>query len=382
MHITHVISGLDPRAGGPPAALFGLARALKAVGVDLTVVSTWQQDDNLVLVDGLRQEGVDVKIVGPVQGRLGRHRDLSTMLDSAVANTSIVHIHAVWEEIQHQAARLAQRNGTPYIIRPCGMLDPWCLDQKRLKKKLYMIWRLRKDLDRATAIHFTSNAERDLTHPLHIKAPSIVEPNGVDLTEFEDLPQPGAFRAKHPQIADRPLLLFLSRLHHKKGLDLLIPAFAKLTGDAILVLAGPDSDGYRAQIESWVQDRGLTDRVVFTGMLYGSDRVAAMVDADLFVLPSYQENFGIVVVEALAAGTPVVISNQVNIHDRITQAGVGVAVPTEIDALAGQLKRWLTDDDLRRQAASQARAFVWANYDWRQIAEKWKARYREMLNGT
>jgi glycosyltransferase involved in cell wall biosynthesis len=113
-------------------------------------------------------------------------------------------------------------------------------------------------------------------------------------------------------------------------------------------------------------------------MLHGAERIAAMAEADLFALPSYQENFGIAVVEALAAGTPVVISDQVNIHQEISQAGVGGVVPTEIEPLAGELKRWMGDEKLRAGAASKAKAFVRERYDWEKIAARWEEHYRRL----
>jgi glycosyltransferase involved in cell wall biosynthesis len=216
---------------------------------------------------------------------------------------------------------------------------------------------------------------------LHLTAPAIIEPNGVDLDECRDLPPMGTFRAKHAEVAGQPLVLFLSRLHPKKGLELLIPAFARAkTGDARLVIAGPDADGYQAKLEGLVRQHGLAERVLFTGMLHGRDRLEALADADLFVLPSYQENFGIAVVESLATGTPVLISDQVNIHTEISTAGVGGVVPTQVEPLARELTHWLSDHDLRLAAAARARDFVWQRYDWRQIARRWTTHYGALLN--
>ncbi len=143
------------------------------------------------------------------------------------------------------------------------------------------------------------------------------------------------------------MVIFLSRLHPKKGLEYLIPAFARANlGEAMLVIAGPDADHYRAQVERMVEEHGLTQRTVFTGMLYGQQRIAALADADLFVLPSHQENFGIAVIEALAAGLPVVVSEHVNIYPEIVAAGLGSAVPLEVGALAGAMARWMGDKAL------------------------------------
>lgn len=384
MNVLHVISGLDPKSGGPAIALAGLTEALTATGVGVTIAATWADGQDLSLADQLRNHGIGVHLIGPCRDSLSRHPLISSTLQGLIADADIVHIHAIWEQIHHEAAKIAYRRQVPYIIRPCGMLDPWSLTQGWLKKRLYLAWRLRTHLNRAAAIHFTSRTERELTKPLGLtNASSIVEPNGVDLSEFLDSPKTGAFRVRHPQVGDRPLVLFLSRLHRKKGLDLLIPAFAKArTGNAVLVIAGPDSDGYRSHVETMVKQANLNNQVVFTGMLQGLDRVAALYDADLFVLPSYQENFGIVVIEALAAGTPVLISDCVNIHDQITAAGVGGVVPTNVDALAEAISRWIGDETLRHKAAIAAQPFVREHYDWQHIAQHWHDHYAELIKRT
>ena len=380
MRVLHVISSLDPGTGGPTTALHGLTRAQVKAGLSVSVVATAVGDEADKPAERLRTSGVNVRIIKPCSGRLVRHPELSATVAEMVAQADLVHIHALWEEIQHQAARHARKASIPYLIRPCGMLDPWSLGQNRWVKRLYMAWRLRNNLNHARAIHFTSQTEYDLTEPLQLRAPAIIEPNGVDLAEFETLPPSGAFRSRHPQLASKRIVLFLSRLHHKKGLELLLPAFAALERtDTMLVLAGPDSDGYRARLEQMVQSLGLSDRVLFTGMLMGRDRIEALADAELFVLPSYQENFGISVVEALAAGCPVLISDQVNIHREVVEAGVGGAVPIAIEAIRDGLRRWLDDDVLRTEASRKARPFVWQHYDWKQIALRWSDHYRRML---
>jgi glycosyltransferase involved in cell wall biosynthesis len=301
------------------------------------------------------------------------------MLKARIEKSDVVHIHALWEEPQHLAAQLARRVGIPYVITPHGMLDPWSLSQKKWKKRLYMAWRLRSNLNRAAALHFTTETEKNLVGRLKLAPPGIIEPIGLDQSDFAQLPPRGTFRARYPAIGDRPVLLFLSRLHYKKGLDLLVPAFARLTDrSAVLVIAGPDSDGYRAVVERMVADEGVADRVIFTGMLWNADRFAALADADLFVLSSYQENFGIVVIEALAAGTPAIISDQVNLWPDVTSAGAGAVLPMDLDRWVAELDRWLADPELRRDAAEKGRRLVRERYDWDRIAQNWVGHYRQI----
>ena len=383
MRVLHVVSSIDPQSGGPVAALVGLTTAQEKSHITVSILATWRRNQNLSYVDLLRDERINLQLVGSTIGPLSWHRQINATLHAMLENVDVVHIHGLWEQVQHLAATAAFSRRIPYVIRPCGMLDPWSLSQKKLKKMAYMAWRLRTNLDRAAAIHFTSRTERDQTKSLGLRTQSLVEPNGVDLSEFQHLPTPGTFRARYPSISDNPLIVFMGRIHPGKGLEYLVPAMAKVKPtNTVLAVVGPDSKNFRSTVEALVARHGLQDRVIFTNALYGADRVTALTDADLFALPSDHENFGVAVVESLAASTPVVISDRVNIHDQIAAAGVGGVVPTNIDMLAEELSRWLSDEPLRRKAAKAARPFVQENYDWRRIAQHWRDHYANFLAAT
>lgn len=379
MRVLHVISAIDPRRGGPIAAMSGLAEAQQRGGCEVSVAVTWVAGESNAC-QPLERARVRVDMIGPATTPLRRHPELIRVLRRLIATSDIVHIHALWEEIQHQSARLSLQMGKPYVITPHGMLSPWSLRRSRLKKLLYMRWRLRRNLAGAAALHFTSAAERDGAAGLKLDVPVIVEPLGIDLAEFETLPAPGSFRRRYPQFAGRPLIVFLGRIHPGKGLELLIPALAEVQIDAALAIVGPDHSNFRHEIDSEIARRGLTDRVVFTGMLHGADRVAALADADLLALPSFHENFGLVVVEALACGVPVIISDEVNIHREVAGARVGAVVPTQVAPLAAELRRWIGDPALRAEAGARARPFVREHYDWNRIAEHWIEHYRRLIS--
>ena len=383
MKVCHVLSGIDPQHGGPTTALLGLAEAQVAAGLEVTIVASYYTTEpKLAALERMRSLGAQIRLFGPAHGRLHRHPRNGPELEAALATTEVIHIHGLWDDLLYQAAWRASRRSMPFIFRPCGMLDPWSLAQRRWRKRFYLWWRLRRNLDGAAAIHFTSETERDLASPLGIRAPVVVEPNGIDLREFETLPPPGTFRARYHLPDGTPIVLFLSRLHPKKGLDLLVPAFARIQpSNAVLVIAGPDEDGYQTRVERWVAECGVADRVLFTGMLTGADKLAALADADLFVLPSYQENFGIAVVEALAAGTPVVVSDQVNIWREIVAAGAGAVVRTDVENLAATLTTWLGDSRRREAAAQVGRPFALARYDWTLIAARWREHYQRIASG-
>ena len=375
-----MIPGVDSRAGGPAFAMAGLCKAQKAAGMDVTALATFRKGEGRDIAEDLEHAGVHVTLVGPAVGPLSSHRHLPATLRALVQSVDVVHAHGVWEDVQHHAARTAHRFGKPYVITPHGMLSPWSLGQKPLKKKIYLMLRLRKDLNRAAAIHLTSAAEREFIAPLKLRSKTFVEPLGVDLTEFESLPQRGAFRAKFPEVAGRKIVMFLGRLHPRKGMEYLIPALRRAgRKDVVLVAVGPDSEGFRATLERAAADEGVADQVLFTGMLRGRDRIEALTDADLFALPSEHENFGLVVVEALACAVPVLVSDGVALHREVRDAGVGSFTKVgDVDGIAKELCRWLDDDPLRRVAAERARGFVWERFDWGKIAARWVEHYRAL----
>lgn len=378
MHILHVISSLDPRLGGPPAALRGLTLAQRQLGQDITVVTTRRSDHDASIEEELRNTGISVYSLGPTRTPLGLHPSIRPTLKKTIANADVIHIHGLWEDIQHHAATESKRIQKPYIFSPHGMLDPWSLKQSAWKKKFYMGWRLKNDLNSASKIHCCSQIECDLIKPLGLKPPSFVEPNGIDFNEFNPLPEPNLFRARHAQIADQRIVLFLSRIHHKKGLDLLIPAFSQAgLQDTLLILAGPCDKTYREKLDRMIEDNNLSNRVIFTGMLNGRERIEALCDADLFVLPSYQENFGIVVIESLAAGTPVLISDQVNIWNAIRDANVGYICETTVESLAKNLNHALNNPTNKN--AENCINFAKQNFNWPEIAKHWKQHFKEIL---
>ena len=382
MRVVHAIPGLDPSLGGPPVALTGLATAQRRAGLEVEVVCCGGPDEDRQLADAMRQGGVEVRIIPARSTWLGAGSQLKQAVEQAVGRAQVCHIHGLWMPVQTAAGRAAAALQRPYVIRPCGMLDPWPMQQGWLKKRVYLALQLRRILDAAAALHFTAIAEREGARLLRLKAPAIIEPNGVDLTPFATLPDPGRFRQAQPGVGDGAMVLFMSRLHPKKGLELLIPAFAQAAADgATLVIAGSGEPGYTRDLHALVERHGLEGRVVFTGMLQGEQKLAALVDADLFVLPSYHENFGVAVAEALAAGKPVLISDKVAIHRELVEAGIAEAVPTKVEPLAAALRRWMRAGESRGDLGARARRFVHEHYDWDLIAQRWVGHYERIVAG-
>lgn len=388
MNILHVISNMDPTSGGVAAAAIGLTKAQREIGINASMMSSYPPGQSGVVAQDLRQLGIDVRTVGPCPGRINRHPLIRPTLEAAMRNIDVVHIHGLWEEVLHCAAVIARRQQIPYLVTPHGMLDPYSLKRSRWIKQFLLTLRVRRNLNFAKALHYTSDAEKQLATPLNLRPMSITEPNGIDFFEFINLPVRGAFRDRLGISATRPVILFLSRLHPKKGLDLLIPAFARFIGnlkqDLIpkLVIGGPDANGYRATLEQMVARLNISDSVVFSGMLHGVERVQAYVDSDLFALPSYQENFGIVVAEAMACATPVLISDQVNIWPVVKTNTLGQVCHTTIDDIHAHLQDWYMDREQWRAAAQKSPEFVRSNYGWGQIAHRWIENYKLVMKAN
>ena len=206
-------------------------------------------------------------------------------------------------------------------------------------------------------------------------------PLGVNPAEFDALPPRGSFRALHPQLGSRRLVVFLGRVTPKKGLDVLVAAFARVAAevpDAHLVIAGPDDGGHGRTVRRMIDALGLRERTTTTGMVAGREKLALLADADVWVLPSYTENFAIAAVEALASGAPVVISDRVNIHRDVAGAGAGLVTPCDPAAVAAAIARVLGDAGLRERLRAAGPALVRRSFTWDVAAGRLLSLYAEL----
>jgi glycosyltransferase involved in cell wall biosynthesis len=293
----------------------------------------------------------------------------------------LLHLHSLYLFHDWAAGGLALKLGKPYLVRPHGSLDPYIHRRRRLKKAFFDLWFQNRILAGAAAIHYTAEDEMRLAQPFVQGAPGVVIPNGLDPADYAGLPPKGRFRARHPEIGDRQILLFLGRVNFKKGLDILARAVGRLARqDLHLVIAGPDG-GYLAETRRFVADAGIADRTTFTGMLAGEEKLAAFADASLFLLPSYSENFGIAVVEAMACGLPVLISDRVNIWREVVADGAGRAAPCDPAAFAEHITAMLGEPESLAAMGAAGRAAVARRYNWASIALRLEQVYGAVIAG-
>ena len=294
----------------------------------------------------------------------------------------LIHIHGVYRFPQAIAAYYARRNGIPYIVSPHGSLDPFMLYRRtrQLRRLGYQHLVVQRLLNNASAVQYTSEEEMTLAQPLKLKAPAIIIPNGLELSKYENFTTYGKFREKYA-LDDKRIILHLGRLNFVKGLDILVRAFSQVASareDAYLVLAGPDNEGYAEQVKGWLAQEGVEDKAIFAGILQGVDKLAALKDADIFALPSYSENFGIVVIEAMACGLPVVISDKVNIWREVERERAGLVTRCDADEVARAIVYLLDNPDYRQEMAEAGKALVSKDYRWDSIIHALLEAYRDV----
>jgi len=315
--------------------------------------------------------------------RFGYSPDMATALRRRVRDFDVAHLHGLYLHPTIAAGRICSAAGIPYLVEPHGALDPWHQRHHRFRKRVYGTLFESSILNRAAGIHYATAEEMELARPVGIRAPGLVVPLGVDIDEYRLLPNRGAFRAGHPGLANGRLILFLGRITPKKGLDLLVRSFAQVREaepNAHLVIAGPDDEGYGRNVRREVAAHGLEPFVTFTGMVSGVEKLELLADADVWVLPSYAENFGLAALEALACGLPTVISDQVNIHKEVTGAGAGLVTPCDANAVATAILRILHEPDLAARLGERGRALA-ANYSWDRTADRLIASYQRIVAG-
>ena len=396
MRIVHVIGSLDPASGGPPMVVGRLAAAQAQLGYDVRIIAyDCPQQEQAIATCRDTIPDFDQVTLGniPLPDRretyCGKQAYAMTHKHLSDSEVSVVHVHGVWEPILRQAALAAVSMNVPYIIAPHGMLHPWSLSQSKWKKKLALLMGYRKMLTGATAIHALNSDEATHIRALGLHQTCHTLPNGVFLKEIEPLPAPGSFVRQLPELSGKPYILFLSRLHYKKGLDRLADTFAILAEKIEhlhLVVAGPDGGG-ELRFREKIKAHHLDARVHLVGPLWDKSKYAAMLDAACFCLPSRQEGFSVAITEALAVGVPVVIS-EACCFGEVVEAGAGYVVPMDDSdpqqsnqGLADALQHVL-DTQPNTQMRNAGRELVRMRYTWPAIARQSIRYYQQMIGAA
>jgi glycosyltransferase involved in cell wall biosynthesis len=386
LRVLQIVPSLSLVYGGPSQMVLGLSKGLAAQNIEVTILTTNANGDigqaplDVPLNQAITQDGYQIRYFHCSPFRRYKFSiDLLSWLFQHAQEYDLAHIHALFSPVSSAAARVARLKQLPYILRPLGTLDPADLQKKKQLKRLYGTLVERSNLAGAAAVHFTSDQEAKVSERFGAVTRDIVLPLGVEL------PNPGLTQLQLGIPVGQPIVLFMSRIDPKKGLDLLLPALEKLLAEGVgfhFVLAGanPQDPAYEEQIRSQIQTSPLSNCTTITGFVSGAAKAQLLQAADLFVLPSYYENFGIAVAEAMAAGVPVVISNQVHIWQEIERAQAGWICSCEIDSLTNQLRAALCDSANRAYRGTQAQAHALSHYSWQAIAQQMVQVYQSLLN--
>ena len=409
MKILHVVALIQASTGGPAVSVTRLASEQAKLGHEVTLACLdYPHLGPQVEAPGVRVVSVKGNVFA-VRGR-GWSPEFRRIVMEEAKKVNVVHNHGLWMWPNACAREAAVAAGKPLIISPRGMLEAWSLNRSKLRKAVAWWLFEKKNLQSAVVFHATSGQEaqsiRQAASGIRQTAvPIVVAANGVDLPDLGNKPSMEVLEGKFPALRDRRWVVFMSRLHPKKGIDVLLRAWSRqkeVTGDewrvkssqtetlprrntetphrgAVLVLAGSDLIGYRKDIERMIKELGLEDSVVITGEVAGEMKDCLLANADVFVLPSYSENFGIVVAEAMAWGRPVIASTGTPWQE-VADVGAGWWVKPEEDAIEGALAEALGK---RREEldvmGAKGRELVERSYTWSAPAERLTKAYEQIL---
>ena len=345
--ILQVITSMNPDLGGPSEAIEQIGRSFQAAGIASDIAT--------VDAPGATWGGTGVIRLGP--GRLGPYcysDRLFSWLRANASHYSSVIVHGLWTYPGLATWRALSGTGTPYYVFPHGMLDPWFKHRyplKHFKKQLYWPWAEYRVLRDARAVLFTTEEERMLARQTFARYQVNEAVVGFGISD-PPRSERAHFLRQFPQLQDKRIVLFLGRLHPKKGCDLLISAFATVASrepTLRLVMAGPGQEGYQAELMRQAEQRGIADRICWTGLIKGDVKWGAYQSAEVFALPSHQENFGISVAEALACRVPALISDKVNIWREIDAERGGIVGADTPAGTLDLLQKWLALTPIERE---------------------------------
>ena len=373
LRVLHVVSGLAASAGGPSRSVVGLVHHLaERKGLYVTLMTQKQAGEAIMAPASAQVRFHACEVPARLDARLGwsmRHA-----LDEALVSgcIDIVHVHGIWNAPSYWACSLARRNGKKIVLHPRGMLEPWCLRHKAWKKRLAMHAYQWKVLNAVDIFFATAEQELSSIRNLGLRQPVAVVPNGVELPRT--VGQQGRMRESGARRA-----LFLSRVHPKKGLVNLVHAWAVLQPEGWrLIVAGPNEGGHWQEVEREIERLGLGSQITYVGPVEGQDKADLYEQSDLFILPTFSENFGIAVAEALSYGLPVITTKGTPWKD-LEDYRCGWWVDTGVDPLVGALRQAMAlSDQVRKEMGARGRAYV-QRYDWKRVAEETATVYRWLM---
>ncbi len=375
----NVVTHLDPSFGGLSAAVPALSAGVAALDRHSVSIGAFCVPHETFS----REAQANVTIVEWPAMRWNwiKDRNLRSAFSDTVKGSDGVHIHGLWDQSTFAAAAAARKHKRPYIVSAHGMLDAWALANRRVKKAIYSALVEKANVSGAACLHALTRAEAQNYFAYGARQPVAVIPNGVEVPK--DI-SPMSFLQRFPDLQSKKLVLFLGRIHLKKGLDGLASAWKSIARDypeAQLVLAGPDCEGTQEVIEHLIRDASLESRVTFTGMLRGEMKWSALAAAECFVLPSYSEGLSVAMLEAMGSGLPVIVSQACNVPE-IAGRGAGWVIRPEANSLSDALRECLSNPwAANQQMGNNGRKFVREEFSWPSVARRMSDLYTWVLEG-
>lgn len=390
MKILHVIPSLATCRGGATKAAIDMVKALRGEGIDAEIATT---NDNgaseldIPLNQLINYEGVPVRFfrrllpkgssaLASAIREFAYSSEFKNWLKTDITDYDVVHVHALFSFTSSYSMRLARKRGVPYIAHPIGSLDHWSLKQSALRKKLFLTLIDKKNLLAADRVHFTAESEHQQALTTAPGLRPVVIPLGLELPKL--IPDAELLLRKSHNLPDgQPIIVYLGRLHQKKGLELLLSAFASchdLPGK--LLIAGTGDEQYTTSLAETIALLQLEKRTAFLGYTSGYEKELLLQGADLFVLTSHSENFGIAVLEASASGTAVLVSEGVALSNQVATHKLGAVCRTNVESIADKLVTLLQQPRSLSEMGQRGRDFVEQHHNWSNLARELIKTYR------
>jgi glycosyltransferase involved in cell wall biosynthesis len=359
-----------------------MCKALQRAGIEVTIAPTDHDlEGDLDRDNSGTLDGVPVHIFAAQLGNSFKYsRPFTSWLNSEITNFDVVHIHAVFNHSSIAAARACARNNVPYIVRPLGTLDPWSMKQKRIRKQLFLRLGAKRLLSNAAAIQYTTEAEKDATEKTLRLNHGTVVPLGIDdeIASFDISTE--SFAQLFPTLVDQPYILVLSRLHPQKNIEALMQAFMSISDTPVLfqwrlVIAGDGDRDYVARLKTFAS---TNNRVLFTGWLESGAKSAILRRASLLALTSFQESFGLCLLEAMSCGVPVLVGSTVKLAAEISDAGAGWITEPETAAITETLSTAL-ENPTELKARGRAGITFASTFTWESVGVSLSSLYASVV---
>ena len=392
MKVLHIIPSVAAVRGGPSQAVIEMVRGLRSQDVDAEIVTTNDNGKDLLdvplyeLTDRLEEyANVPIRFFPRFSPNINAVREfafsgaLTTWLWQHITEYDLVHVHAIFSYASTIAMAIARIKNVPYITRPLGQLCEWSLQQSKLRKQIYLNVIERSNLLHSKSLHFTAEQEKIEFNQLGLNIPNFILPHGVYVpTPILDAKTQVRKILHIPD--QRPIILFMSRIHPKKGLEYLISALGKLKeSNFALVIAGSGDPDYVNQIKDLLKTHDICDRTHMIGFVKSETKNLYLQGADIFALTSHSENFGIAAIEALAAGTPVLITDGVAIAPMVKEQAIGYVTKLDVEAIASIIQEFFDHPDIAKQKGDRATLYIAEHYSWAKITRRLMAVYENLL---